>query len=43
MAQPHVKYNKAVLFAPSLVQQGIMLITDILTAGHKLPSSVNSM
>ena len=34
----HVKYNKAVLYAPSLVQQGIMLIADILTTDHKLPT-----
>ena len=34
----HVKYNKAVLYAPSLLQQGIMLIADILTADHKLPT-----
>ena len=34
----HVKYNKAVLYAPSLVQQGIMLIADILIADHKLPT-----
>ena len=32
----HVKYMKVVLYAPSLVQQGIMLIADILTADHKL-------
>ena len=34
----HVKYNKAVLYAQSLVQQGIMLIGDILTTDHKLPT-----
>ena len=34
----HVKYNKSVLHAPSLVQQGIMLIADILTTDHKLPT-----
>ena len=32
----HVKYNKAVLYAPSLIQQGIMLIADILTTDHDL-------
>ena len=32
----HVKYNKAVLYAPSLVEQGIMLISDIITTDHKL-------
>ena len=32
----HAKYNKAVLYTPSLVQQGIMLTTDILTTNHKL-------
>ena len=26
------------LYAPSLVQQGIMLIADILTTDHKLPT-----
>ena len=34
----HVRYNKVVLYTPSLVQQGIMLIADILTADHKLPT-----
>ena len=34
----HVKYNKAVLYAPSLGQQEIMLIADILTTDHKLPT-----
>ena len=34
----HVKYNKAVLYVPSLAQQAIMLIADILTADHKLPT-----
>ena len=34
----HIKYNKDVLYGPSLVQQGLMLISDILTADHKLPT-----
>ena len=34
----HVKYYKAVLYVPSLAQQAIMLIADILTADHKLPT-----
>ena len=34
----HVKYNKDVLYVPSLVQQGIMLSAYILTADHKLPT-----
>ena len=34
----HVKYNKAVLYPPSFVQQGIMLFADILTTDHKLPT-----
>ena len=33
----HVKYKKAVSYAPSLVQQGIMPIVNILTTDHKLP------
>ena len=34
----HVKYNKAVLYAPCFVQQGIMLIANILPAEYKLPT-----
>ena len=34
----HVQYNKTLLYAPSLTQQGIMLIVDILAADHKLPT-----
>ena len=33
----HVKYNKAVLYAPSLTHKEMMLIADIRTADHKLP------
>ena len=39
----HVKYNKAVLYVPSLIQQGIMLIADIHNADHILLPSLNSM
>ena len=34
----HVKYNKVVSYAPSLVHQGIMLIAYILTTDHTLPT-----
>ena len=33
-----IKYNKTVLYAPSFIQQGTMLIADILNADLKIPT-----
>ena len=34
----HIKYNKTVLHAPSLIQEGKMLIADIINADLKIPT-----
>ena len=37
-SSPHSKYNKTVLYAPNLNQQGTMLIANILNTDLKVPT-----